>query len=139
MLVIARLDFPVLKHALKTLSSPSLTHIIPETDMPHSSIRHFGRRTALAALAAAASMLSTGPAAAQAYPNKPIKLVVPFSAGGGYDVLARAVGQKMAASLAHLRHQALQIRFKSTTWNQKSARMALHLCSAAQRTSNLAA
>ena len=40
---------------------------------------------------------------------------------------------------AHLRHQALQIRFKSTTWNQKSARMALHLCSAAQRTSNLAA
>ena len=99
MLVIARLDFPVLKHALKTLSSPSLTHIIPETDMQHSSIRHFGRRTALAALAAAASMLSTGPAAAQAYPNKPVKLVVPFSAGGGYDVLARAVGQKMAASL----------------------------------------
>ncbi len=41
--------------------------------------------------------------------------------------------------LAHLRHQALQIRFKSTTWNQESARMALHLCSAAQRTSNLAA
>jgi len=70
--------------------------------MQHLSIRHFGRRTALAALAAAASMLSAGPAAAQAYPNKPIKLVVPFSAGGGYDVLARAVGQKMSTSLGSI-------------------------------------
>lgn len=67
--------------------------------MSHSSLRFLGRRTALATLAAAATLLAAGPAAAQAYPNKPIKLVVPFTAGGGYDVLARTVGLKMQAAL----------------------------------------
>lgn len=36
-----------------------------------------------------------GPVAAQNYPVKPIKIVVPFPAGGTSDVLARIVGQKM--------------------------------------------
>lgn len=34
-----------------------------------------------------------------AYPDKPIKLIVPWSAGGSTDVLARAVGQNMADAL----------------------------------------
>lgn len=34
-----------------------------------------------------------------AYPDKPIKLIVPWSAGGSTDVLARAVGQNMADGL----------------------------------------
>ena len=38
-------------------------------------------------------------ALAQGYPNRPIKLVVPFPAGGGVDVLARVVGQKVGESL----------------------------------------
>jgi len=37
-----------------------------------------------------------GPAMAQAWPTKPIKIVVPFPAGGTSDVLARLVGQKMS-------------------------------------------
>ncbi len=37
--------------------------------------------------------------AATNYPDKPIRLVVPFSAGGTSDVLARAVGQRLAESL----------------------------------------
>ena len=35
------------------------------------------------------------PAAEQAYPSKPIRLVVPFPPGGSLDVVARAIGQKL--------------------------------------------
>jgi tripartite-type tricarboxylate transporter receptor subunit TctC len=33
---------------------------------------------------------------AQAYPNKPIRMIVPFPPGGGNDVIARIVGQKLS-------------------------------------------
>lgn len=46
-----------------------------------------------AALVAAASLQ----AQAQAFPNKPIKIVVPFAPGGGIDVLTRALGVKLSA------------------------------------------
>ena len=36
---------------------------------------------------------------AQAYPNKPIRLIVPFPPGGGNDVIARIVGQKLTERL----------------------------------------
>jgi tripartite-type tricarboxylate transporter receptor subunit TctC len=51
--------------------------------------------TALAALVAAAGLLPGSPALAQAYPNKPVKILVPFVAGGTSDIVARAVGQKL--------------------------------------------
>jgi len=40
-----------------------------------------------------------GPALAQDFPNKPIKLIVPFPAGGPNDIIARAVGQRMSELL----------------------------------------
>src|SRR6267378_6496724 len=45
----------------------------------------------LAALLACSSQVF-----AQAYPAKPIRIIVPFSAGGGTDIVARAVGQKLS-------------------------------------------
>jgi len=44
----------------------------------------------------AALVLSTCAAAQEAYPAKPIKLVVPLAAGGGIDFTARATAQKLA-------------------------------------------
>ena len=49
---------------------------------------------ALAGLAFAAPV-----AAEQAYPAKPIKVIVPYAAGGGADILARLVGQQLGERL----------------------------------------
>jgi tripartite-type tricarboxylate transporter receptor subunit TctC len=40
--------------------------------------------------------LFPGPATAQDFPTKPIKLIVPFPAGGPNDIIARVVGQRMS-------------------------------------------
>jgi tripartite-type tricarboxylate transporter receptor subunit TctC len=49
-------------------------------------------------LAIAVSMV-TGAAWAQEFPNKPIKLIVPFPPGGPNDIIARVVGQRMSELL----------------------------------------
>ena len=56
------------------------------------------RRTfisALGALIACAATLAT----AQDYPHKPIRVIVPYAAGGGVDILARLVGQQLSDRL----------------------------------------
>jgi tripartite-type tricarboxylate transporter receptor subunit TctC len=58
------------------------------------------RRQVLAAAAAAAAVPLAGPAVAQAaYPNKPIRLLVGYTAGGAVDLIARAVAQQLQATL----------------------------------------
>jgi tripartite-type tricarboxylate transporter receptor subunit TctC len=56
-------------------------------------------RIAIAAFWAAASAASTAPAAAQKYPEKPVRVVIPFAPGGGTDVLARFLSTRLSESL----------------------------------------
>ena len=53
------------------------------------------RRSTLAGAAALATGSVTGSALAQAYPSKPIKIVVPFAAGSATDLTARGLGAKL--------------------------------------------
>ena len=57
-----------------------------------------GMRTRFAALAAALLVLSS-PVAAQDYPNRPVRLVVPFPPGGINDIVARVISQHLGERL----------------------------------------
>ncbi len=51
------------------------------------------------ALAATLLALTSVSAFAQSYPNRPVRVLVPFAAGGAVDTLARLVGQKVSEGL----------------------------------------
>jgi tripartite-type tricarboxylate transporter receptor subunit TctC len=58
------------------------------------------RSLAAGAIVAPALLIGAAlPAMAQAYPTHPVVIVVPFAAGGGNDVLARLMAQRMGAAL----------------------------------------
>jgi len=58
----------------------------------------FTRRTA-ASLAALAVALPFAASAQSGYPNKPVRVIVPFAAGSTTDIIARAISDKMAQSM----------------------------------------
>lgn len=57
---------------------------------------HIGLAGLVSALALG---VAAGPVWAQAYPVKPVRIIVPFGAGGGTDIQGRLLGQKFQASM----------------------------------------
>jgi tripartite-type tricarboxylate transporter receptor subunit TctC len=60
---------------------------------------HSFRRLGLIALTAMSIAAVASQAEAQSYPNRPIRMIAPFPAGGLVDVLARAIGEELAKTL----------------------------------------
>lgn len=65
------------------------------------SILNFKSKAVIVLSAALSSIgiLATSPAAAQSWPDKPIKIVVPFAAGGSADILGRILAQDLGKNL----------------------------------------
>ena len=61
--------------------------------------RSFFRCAVLPALAGMLVLMGAASAAAAAYPDKPITLIVPWAPGGTTDIIARAIAEQMTKSL----------------------------------------
>src|SRR6187431_3449223 len=59
----------------------------------------FTRRATLAALGCITALAPLAASAQAGYPNKPIRVIVPFAAGSTTDIIARAIADKMGQSM----------------------------------------
>ena len=80
------------------------------------------RRTLLTALAAPPLASALPRAAFAAYPDKPIRLIVPFAAGGNADFVARVTGEAMAQILG----QPIVVDYRTGAGGSLGADMAAH-------------
>ena len=77
----------------------SPTTSTPVSDPPTHAAWQPMRRAAALAMVAVTATLVAPPTFAQAYPAKPVRIVIAFSAGGTTDILARSVAQKLGDQL----------------------------------------
>jgi tripartite-type tricarboxylate transporter receptor subunit TctC len=73
--------------------------LIEQRDRSHQIMKSVSRAGWAAASCLALLVAYAGLAAAQQFPAKPVRLVVPYPAGGPVDLIARALGQKLAGTL----------------------------------------
>ncbi len=57
------------------------------------------KRNLLGGMCAAVFLVAGGLAQAQSYPSKPVRLIVPFPAGGATDLFARTLSQKLSEKM----------------------------------------
>lgn len=67
--------------------------------MRQHATRRFHTLRALAGTLLIGSLLAVGAASASTFPQKPVRIVVPFSPGGGTDLIARTLGNEMSKDL----------------------------------------
>ncbi|MGE0311795.1 MAG: Bug family tripartite tricarboxylate transporter substrate binding protein [Lautropia sp.] len=67
--------------------------------MPRAFARFASVAAWLTCAAFASSVLTAAPASAQTFPSKTVKIVVPYPAGGGGDIMARLLAEAMRADL----------------------------------------
>ena len=70
-----------------------------ETNRQGRQRSRLGAAFVLSALLAGAAFLAAGPAAAQSYPSKPIRWIVPFPTSGATDILTRTIAHKLSEAL----------------------------------------
>jgi tripartite-type tricarboxylate transporter receptor subunit TctC len=66
-------------------------------ETPFMKITYWRARRLLVACAMMLACLGAGSAVAASYPERPVKIVVPFAPGGGTDIIARIVADKLSA------------------------------------------
>src|SRR5438093_12765137 len=72
------------------------------TSPPTARRRKMANRRLLSLMAGLAFAAAAGPSRAQAdYPNRPVKIMVGFTPGGGPDITARHVAQKLIECCRH--------------------------------------
>lgn len=66
--------------------------------MNHRTLSHF-LRLAAAPLAIVCALAAGSPARAESYPERPVRLVIPFASGGSNDIVGRLIGEALAKRL----------------------------------------
>src|SRR6516165_7661954 len=92
-----------MKNSVRRASVPQNRPRPCGNDRPHpkkpSSVQHPRRRFLRLAAGAAALPAVSRNASAQAYPTRPITMIVSFAAGSGLDVIGRMIAERMKEGL----------------------------------------
>jgi tripartite-type tricarboxylate transporter receptor subunit TctC len=79
---------------------PASPELQPEGKVMRALCRKFSRRKFLHLTAGAVALPAVSRIArAQAYPSRPVRIIVPFAPAGGTDITARLIGQRLAERL----------------------------------------